>query len=193
MDPRWRKTLKECPGDYVRYANYGSLAWKQRAVDDVADAMCRAGHRAVYAYRFDWDEQGVIGNTDITLAIGAAHSVELPFVFGTTGGLSVPLGDPHAPGRRALSASMMSYWAEHAYSGAPGRGRDRNEVEWTAWSDVDGEPKLMILDTAADGGVRMSAEWISHSSLERAVQNESGFSSKELQARLYRGLFPDAE
>jgi para-nitrobenzyl esterase len=193
IDPRWRKTLREAPGDYVRYANYGTLAWKQRAVDDVAHAMWQAGHREVYAYRFDWDEQGTIGSLDISLAVGAAHSVEIPFVFGTPGGLTVPLGDPEAPGRRALSASMMSYWAAHAYTGSPGRGRDGREIEWTAWNDADGEPKLMLFDTAADGGVRMSTEWISHAALKQAVLNERGFADQKLHARLYRGLFGDSD
>jgi para-nitrobenzyl esterase len=84
---------------------------------------------------------------------------------------------------------MMSYWAEHAYTGAPGRGRDGREVEWTAWNDADGEPKLMLLDTAADGGVRMSPERVSHASLKQAVLNERGFEQHELHAQLYRGLF----
>ncbi len=189
MDARWRKTLREAPGDYVRYAHYGTLAWKQRAVDDVASAMVRAGHHEVYAYRFDWDEQGVIGNQDFSLAIGAAHSIELPFVFGTTGSLTVPLGDPDAPGRRALSATMMSYWAEHAYNGAPGRGRSGREVEWAPWSDAAGEPTLMVLDSAADGGARMTTERITHAALKRAVLEETGFVNKPLHARLYRGLF----
>jgi len=188
-DPRWRKTLHQSPGDYVRYAKYGTLAWKQRAVDDVARAMCQAGHREVYAYRFDWDEQGMVGALDISLAVGAGHSVELPFVFGTPGTLTVPLGDPEAPGRRALSASMMSYWAEHAYTGAPGRGRDGREIAWTPWHDKDGEPKLMLFDTAADGGVRMSSESINQAVLKETVLQERGFSSKQLHARLYRGLF----
>jgi para-nitrobenzyl esterase len=189
MDARWRQTLKETPGDYVRYAHYGTMAWKQHAVDDVARAMWQAGHREVYAYRFDWDEQGVIGKFDISVAVGAAHSVELPFVFGTAGALTVPLGDPEAPGRRALSSTMMSYWAEHAHRGAPARGCEGREVEWTAWNDAEGAPKLMVFDTAADGGVRMSADWISRAALKQAVLSERGFAHKELHAQLYRGLF----
>jgi para-nitrobenzyl esterase len=189
IDPQWRKTLREHPNDYVRYARYTSLAWKQRAVDDIARAMSQAGHRAVYAYRFDWDEEGRHGGLDISLAVGAGHTVELPFVFGTAGGTTFPLGDPEAPGRRALSASVMSYWAEHAYSGAPGRGRDGREVAWTAWSDAEDQPKLMILDSAADGGVRMSTESITAAAIKSAVLEERGFEQPELHARLYRELF----
>jgi para-nitrobenzyl esterase len=193
MEPRWRKTLREAPGDYVRYAQYGTMAWKQRAVDDVASAMWQAGHREIYTYRFDWDEQNVsVGDMDLSLAIGAGHSIELPFVFGTAGGLSVPLGDPEAHGRRTLSATMMSYWAQHAYAGAPGRGRDGHEVEWFAWDDREGAAKMMVLDTAADGGVRMSSELVTQESLKQAVLNERGFQTPGLHALLYRGLFQGA-
>ena len=68
---------------------------------------------------------------DVSLAVGAGHAVELPFVFGTAGGLTVPMGDAEPAGRRSLSASVMSYWAEFAYSGTPGRGRDEREPAWT--------------------------------------------------------------
>jgi len=188
-DARWVKTLRETPEDYILYAHYGSLAWKQHAVDDVASALSQAGHRDVYAYRFDWDEQGTVDAVNLSLALGAGHSVELPFVFGTAESLTVPLGDPDAPGRRALSASMMSYWAEHAYTGSPGKGRDGSEVAWTPWRDAEAEPKLLVLDTAADGGVRMSSERVHHGALKQAVLQERGFTSKHLHARLYRGLF----
>jgi para-nitrobenzyl esterase len=188
-DARWVKTLRETPADYVLYAHYGSLAWKQHAVDDVAAAFCHAGYGDVYAYRFDWDEQGTIDSLNVSLALGAGHSVELPFVFGTAESLTVPLGDPDAPGRRALSASMMSYWAEHAYTGSPGSGRDGCEVPWTPWRDAAAEPKFMVLDTAADGGVRMSSERVDHETLKQAVLRERGFASQQLHGRLYRGLF----
>jgi para-nitrobenzyl esterase len=124
--------------------------------------------------------------------VGAGHSIELPFVFGTAGGLSVPLGDPEAHGRRMLSATMMSYWAQHAHAGAPGRGRDGREVEWSAWDEREGAAKMMLLDTAADGGVRMSAEFVTQETLKRAVLNERGFETPGLHALLYRGLFQGA-
>ena len=189
LEPRWRKTMRETPGDYVLYAHYGSLAWKQLAVDDVARAMLKAGHREVYAYRFDWDEQGAVNGLDISLAIGAGHAVELPFVFGTSSSLTPGLDGVVEPSRHALSSSMMSYWAQHAYAGAPGRGREGSEVEWLAFNDRAEEPCLLLLDTAADGGVRMCSERVDRSSLRAAVLEENGFVNKGLHAQLYRGLF----
>jgi hypothetical protein len=53
---------------------------------------------------------------------------------------------------------MMSYWAELAWRGAPGRGRDGDLPEWTAWDPAGGGHKYAILDTAAGGGIRMGSE-----------------------------------
>ena len=39
----------------------------------------------------------------------------------------------------------MSYWAEFAYSGNPGTGRDGAEAPWLAWGQ-DGKTQI-ILDT----------------------------------------------
>jgi hypothetical protein len=50
---------------------------------------------------------------------------------------------------------MMSYWAEFAWRGDPGRGREGTLPRWTAWQD-DGE-KYAVLDTPAGGGVRMAS------------------------------------
>ncbi|HKU40931.1 MAG TPA: carboxylesterase family protein [Polyangiales bacterium] len=188
-DPAWLEVLRECPNDYVLYAHYMTLGWKLHAVDEVARALTAGGQREIYAYRFDWDEQGTIGSLDMSLALGAAHSVELPFVFGTADGLTVPMGDAEAPGRRALSASMMSYWAEFAYSGNPGRGRSEREPAWTRWTDDEGQPKLMVFDTVADGGVRMSSESITRVALKQGVLEECAFAQPELHPRLYRELF----
>jgi para-nitrobenzyl esterase len=58
--------------------------------------------------------------------------------------------------REALAAIMMSYWAEFAWRGDPGRGRDGTLPRWTAWQD-DGA-KYAVLDTPAGGGVRMASE-----------------------------------
>jgi para-nitrobenzyl esterase len=84
---------------------------------------------------------------------------------------------------------MMSYWAEHAYAGAPGRGREGRELEWTRWDAREGAPKLIVLDTEADGGIRMSPERVTHESLREALLNETGFETPGLHAQLYRGLF----
>ena len=79
----------------------------------------------VFAYRFDWDEEGSVMGYDLSTALGAAHGLEIAFVFGEfEGGLGLSYLYPKTPARDQLSKSMMSYWAEFAHSGNPGKGRD---------------------------------------------------------------------
>ena len=56
---------------------------------------------------------------------------------------------------------MMSYWAEFARSGAPGRGGRGDLPLWTAWNSADGGDKFIVLDTEQGGGVRMSRDVVS--------------------------------
>ena len=65
--------------------------------------------------------------TDLSVMLGAAHGLEIPFVFGhfeLGEGGNIIFTDANASGRRALSAAMISYWTEFAQDGVPGGGRD---------------------------------------------------------------------
>ena len=90
------------------------------------------------------------------------------------------LGDPDDPGRRRLSAAMISYWAQFAYSGDPGKGRDGSEVRWTAWDSTPGKDKLILFDAASDGGIRMSSEEVTEESIQNALRNDQGFQNQQL-------------
>jgi para-nitrobenzyl esterase len=65
----------------------------------------------VYSYQF---EQSLPGREPE----GAAHTYELPYVFGNLLA-DGPLGAPFGPADRQLSDTMMSYWTSFAKSGDP--------------------------------------------------------------------------
>jgi len=143
---------------YESEADYRSRFWKATGVDELAAAMRRAQGPAVFAYRFDWDEQPSVLGADLGRMLGAAHFLEVPFVFahwdvGPSSGLV--FDEDNAPGREALSDAMLSYWAEFAWTGAPGRGRGGALPPWPAWdpSRVEAD-KYHVLDTEQDGGIR---------------------------------------
>ncbi|MEN8160768.1 MAG: carboxylesterase family protein, partial [Myxococcota bacterium] len=133
----WRFGVFPEPLDPERYqaqAEAQARAWKARGVDAPARAMHAVQGASVYAYRWDWDEEPRLpGVYDGSFVIGAAHGLEIPFVFGhwdvgpETSSLFNFL---NRSGREALSAAMMSYWAEFAYTGSPGRGRAGDLPEW---------------------------------------------------------------
>ncbi len=168
--------------EYLRAVRYGSKAWKARGVDALADAMTASGNPNVYAYRFDWDEEGSRFGYDLSKAFGAAHGTEIAFVFGSFD--SSPLGAMYAasPHKDGLSNSMMSYWTQFAVTGNPGTGRDGKEVPWKSWG-TDGAYSL-LLDTIDGGGIRMGDEKVTIASVKAELAAEPGISAEE-RCRLY--------
>jgi len=163
------------PERYEAVASAMSRAWKANSVDDLAKRMRRIQGDSVYAYRFDWDEEPSVLGADLSRMLGAAHAFEIPFVFGhwdlgPEG--SMLFDDENEPGRLVLSEAMMSYWAEFAYRGDPGRGRDGTLPAWEAWGAVPSPEKFLVLDTAADGGIRMAADTVSLAEVAAEFQSD---------------------
>jgi len=92
---------------YDTGSDYSSRVWRIRSVDGPLERMQKAGHDSIYGYRFDWDDGGAVLFTDLSKILGAAHAMEIPFVFNRF----VLLGD---------SQTMGAYWASSfARSGVP--------------------------------------------------------------------------
>ncbi len=162
----WRFGLIPTPRDEDRYlaqAEHQSNAWKARSVDAPASLLRQVQGPTVYAYRWDWDEEpGIPLLLDGPALVGASHGLEIPFVFGhwdlgpETGRLFVRW---NRGGREVLSRQMISYWAQFAHAGAPGRGRGGDLPEWPAWDDSSPDaPRYLVLDTPADGGLRTASQ-----------------------------------
>lgn len=142
---------------YLRDAATITRIWRMMGVDDVAEDLSRAMPGDVFSYRFDWDEEPSFLWSNLGELIGAAHGFEIPFVFGhwDLGPNSHRLfNEGNRSGREVLSTAMRSYWAEFAWQGRPGMGRAGQLPRWSAWKH--GSSRFAVLDTPADGGVRMS-------------------------------------
>ena len=151
------------PDQYEVLSAVQTALGRVKDVEGLADRIVAGGGGPVYVYRFDWDEEPFYLGADLELLLGAAHGVELPFVFGQfqfdeETAARLLFNEENAPGRRFVSDSMMSYWAEFAYRGAPGQGRARALPQWKAWSLNPNEKRFMVFDTPESGGVRMSAD-----------------------------------
>ena len=131
---------------YDAVSEYPSRIWRALAVDQLAVALSEAGHDQVWAYRFDWDEGGSLLVTDLAHLMGAAHSMEIPFVFNHFefyGQLDpILFNGSNADGRAQVAGAMGRQWASLATTGRPG-------ADWPAWSDGGA---LMRFDTVAGGG-----------------------------------------
>ncbi|MBI3782498.1 MAG: carboxylesterase family protein [Deltaproteobacteria bacterium] len=177
---------------YNLTAEYLAKNWKATGVDEPAAAMRAVQGASVFAYRFDWDEEPMLLGSNLAEMLGASHGFEIQFVFG-----HFDLGKEgnriftkeNEAGRLALSQTMMSYWAEFAYHGAPGRGRDSKLPEWTAWdSSAAAAPKFMVLDTDSGGGVRMSSESVTRASLLDTLKKDPRLGVHKDKCKLYHEL-----
>ncbi len=134
---------------YDAFTGYISRLWRIRAVDEPANMMTAAGHDAVYAYRFDWDDGGSFLWIDLQELLGAAHGFELPFIlnrFQHLGDADRLLFESSTQDdRERLSRSMGGYWASFARDGAPG------SDDWPAYTGE--RPVFMRFDTQNDGGM----------------------------------------
>ena len=175
---RWFGVLPQVKDEerYLLTAEYQSRSWKAAGADELAMALTATGRGDVYVYRWDWDEEPSVLWADLGELIGAAHGLEIPFVFGhwNLGRQGKFLFDETSkPGREALSAAMMSYWAEFARSGAPGKGSRGDQPLWSAWNPADGADKFIVLDTPAGGGPRMTSEGVeTNSALVAEMRND---------------------
>ena len=169
------------PDYYDAISFYGSSFWKQRAVDTPARKLIQSGHADTYAYRFDWDELSTINDMDLSKLIGAAHALEILFVFGSFDSFIVKnflFGDDAYPAGKKLSDQIQSYWAEFAYTGNPGRGREGDLPLWTSWSNQDGD-KYLVLDSENDKGVYMSDIEYTQDYLLNRIANDSRLDNKQ--------------
>jgi len=146
------------PERYAATADALSRLWKAEGADEPASAIAATPGPGVFVYRWDWDEEPTVLGADLSLMLGAGHGLEIPFVFDhheLGGSGNVIFSEENEPARMRLTQQMMSYWTEFARSGDPGRGRAQELPQWGAWSLQ--EPRFMLLDTEADGGLRMQA------------------------------------
>ena len=124
--------------------------------------------------------------------MGAAHGLETTFltgVFPKDGLAGMLFTKANEEGRLALSQEMQSYWAEFAYTGKPGRGRDNELPPWMAWNLEKGADKFMVLDTPDGGGIRMSKDEVfSEELLLTAASDERARDEEDICWLVYLNL-----
>jgi para-nitrobenzyl esterase len=173
-------------------SEYGSMGWKVAAVDKPATELVSLGNKNIFGYRFDWDEEPKVLLMDLSRILGAAHAIEIPFVMGgmKLGGLEDYMFDKkNIKTATQLSKSMMSYWSEFAYNGDPGKGRNAEQIKWHAWDNNNQQEKFIILDTKADGGIRMSLEAMSYASLVEGLLLDPRIPNDQMRCEfLYKAI-----
>jgi len=179
------------PELFQSLAGHMAKLWKATGADEPAAALHARQPGHVFVYRFDWDEELSIPWVRLDEMLGAAHGFEIPFVFGhwDLGPEAIGLFTPfNAGARKELSKRMMSYWAEFAYSGDPGQGRQGDLPRWLPWDDGSDDHKYVILDTEDDGGIRMGSEPVTVESVLAAVAKDERLADARERCVVYREL-----
>ena len=174
---------------YQLEADYPSKLWKARGVDGPAAAMRAAQGPSVYAYRFDWDDEGSLLWLDLADLLGAAHGMEIPFVFNRLRffGMRWPIFQKsRSEIDMRLADAMTSYWAAFAATGSPGRGRNGSLPAWTAWGE-DGNT-FMVLDSEDDAGLRMVDEHVTREGVFAEMDADGRFRTFVERCYIYAGF-----
>lgn len=181
------------PERYAREGRYQSDLWKASSVDEIAERMSAASRSAVFAYRFDWDDWPTLPGLDLKRLVGAGHGTELMFLFGSIARkpwLRLLLGPRRYAGIVALTEAVTSYWVHFARTGDPGGGADDRLVRWQRWSNAGQEGRVLVIDEAQDGGIRMSDELVTVEGIKaRLVADPATVGNEHELARLYARLF----
>ena len=124
-----------------------SRIWFKAIRNDVLNAL-RSQQPDVWYYEFDWDRLPKPFDT----IYGAAHTFDLPFVFGNFGPSlysNILFTKGNQRGRLALSAAMMKSIGAFALNGDPNN--DATGAVWKPW------PSRIVFD-ADDDAARISAK-----------------------------------
>lgn len=183
--------------DYKLSAYYLSEAWRAVTGDALSTALAVNQPDSVFTYRFDWDEEPNLVVVNVSLLIGAAHGMEIPFVLADPEFSVVKSKEPflytrgNEAGRYALADSMSSYWAALAHFGNPGTGMpdQPQAVAWTPWNTEAGHDKLMVFDTPESGGPVMSPDMVSLDAVRDQLKAEDRYEQGNLKCDVYRYIF----
>ncbi len=174
---------------YDLEGEYGGLVWRAMGVDAPLERMRGVQGPSVWGYRFDWDEEPTVLGTDLSKLFGAAHAVELLFVFGLTDlGFANRFVFEDPDSATILSRQMRSYWARFAHAWRPGRGERDELPEWSARGEAPGEPTYLIFDSPRDGGIRMGFDRLDRGALLRRVIQDPRFESTAERCGVLRNM-----
>jgi para-nitrobenzyl esterase len=175
---------------YNRLAAYLSDTWKATAVDAAATVIASNAENPVFAYRWDWDEGAKTWLVDYAELLGAGHGLEVSYIFNSFDhGIVVPrlYNEANTPGRDELGRQMRSYWSRFAREGDPGTGREGDLPQWQTWTSEG--LNLMVLDTAAGGGPRMSREPMTVAMVKERLAQDDSFPDLKSRCALHARLF----
>jgi para-nitrobenzyl esterase len=165
---------------YDLYAKYRSDAWKLDAVDNAARYINESNSSNVYAYRFDWDEEPSFYGMNFSNLLGAAHGLEINFLFNSPEIIDQKKSDlseilyqdkNHLTDKK-LSMEMSEYWVNFAYDGNPNNYPYKKITDWKEWKNESNE-NFIVFDSDNDQGIVMHKAILSDESILQNIASEN--------------------
>jgi para-nitrobenzyl esterase len=174
---------------YDLEGEYGGAMWRAMGADEPISALAARSGPPVYAYRFDWDEEPKILGADLSKLLGAAHALDLLFVFGLTDlGFANRFVFDDADSAERLSRQMRSYWANFAYTHDPDRGRNDDLPDWEPWNVEPDAKKFIIFDSDRDGGIEFGTDVLDARTVLARAEKDPRLASDEERCRVFRNF-----
>lgn len=175
--------------DYNRFSRYFSDQWQAVGVSEPARVLSRSQPGEVYTYRFDWAGQPTRWGTSMADLFGAAHGIEVVFLFGPDAVSTLPkyakASDPQ--GWTQLSDAMRTYWANFARTGNPSNGDEQGGPLWAPWKE-GGNAKI-IFDASSRGGIRSTDQATYIADIKKRLAEDPAIDTLRERCELYVQLF----
>lgn len=173
---------------YVSESNLLSKLWRAVNVDEILTAMAVGGHTEAWSYQFNWDEAPKIPFIRPDILLGAAHGMEMAFVFGDkTGEFDVFKINSvfNKKGRHFLASEMSYSWISFATDGRPSL---LSGDTWFRYAQGPLKSATLIFDSEADGGIRIETLCITVGDLKQRLFTDNTKSVNE-KCSLYARAF----
>lgn len=173
---------------YDLASDYTSRVWRIRSVDMPAMLMAAGDFDNVYAYRFDWDDGGSFLFTNTGKMLGAAHGMEIPFVFNHYklfgAADKIIFKKKSLESRTVLSQAMGRYWATFARDGRP---QGAGLPSWPPYKDGN----FLVLDSVRnkkkEGGIYLKNSADSLERLTNDLRDDQRLNDKQ-RCQIARGI-----
>jgi len=143
---------------YQVYSKYLSLSWKIGGADVPATLSNKHNKSKVYNYRFDWDEEPKFLGIDYGKYLGAAHGLEISFIFDNLNPdnllSNILYSEDNLDADQLLADEMGEYWVNFSYDGNPNNTPYLKEKNWNNWSL--NKEQYIVFDSVNDQGITMN-------------------------------------